>query len=170
MILPPDSASAGRIQDARRQGPSATATRASEGHPPPAGSGGCPDRPRITKDQRDALYDVILSRLIAIDDLWRAIDAEDFEKSERLAREYTDLLLLILNDLGWGSDGEALELTMPAEDLHRVFGLFHKRAARAFPIEQAEEAEVREARQENQLVLDACKVVFTTIDVQAMRA
>jgi hypothetical protein len=113
---------------------------------------------------------VILSRLIAIDDLWRAIDAEDFEKAERLGREYTDLLLLILNDLGWGSDGEALELTMPAEDLRHVFGLFHERAARAFPVEQAEEAEVREAREENQLVLDACKAVFTTIDVQAMRA
>ncbi|HEV7771635.1 MAG TPA: hypothetical protein VGO66_13385 [Solirubrobacterales bacterium] len=170
MTLPPDSASAGCSKDARGQGPSETAVIASEGHPPPAGSGGCPERPRITKDQRDALYDVILSRLIAIDDLWRAIDAEEFEKAERLGREYTDLLLLILNDLGWGSDGEALELTMPVEDLRRVFGLFHERAARAFPIEQAEEAEVREAREENQLVLDACKEVFTTLDVQAMRA
>lgn len=170
VTLPPDSASAERTQDARWQGSSATATRASEGHPPPAGSGGCPERPRITKGQRDAIYDVILSRLIGIEDLWRAIDTEDFEHAERLAQEYADLLMLILNDLGWGSDGEEVELTMPADDLRRVFGLFHKRAARVYPAEQVEEDEARKAREEKQLVLDACKVVFTTIDMQEMGA
>jgi hypothetical protein len=113
---------------------------------------------------------VILSRVVAIGDVPQAIYAEDFETAERLAREYISLLLLIVNDLGWGADGEAVELTMPDEDLRRVFGLFHKRAARLLSVEQPEEAEARVAREENQFVLDACKTVFTTLDMQAMGA
>jgi hypothetical protein len=67
----------------------------------------------ISHAQRDAVYDRILDRLSGIEDIWLAASGERYETADRLGREYSDELRLVLDDLGWG-DGpgvEAIELT-----------------------------------------------------------
>jgi hypothetical protein len=51
---------------------------------------------RITAAERDALYEQIAVRLSGIDDVWMAVEAEDYPKAERVAREFSDDLRLIL--------------------------------------------------------------------------
>lgn len=57
---------------------------------------------KITAEQRDALYDEILERLGGIDDIRMAASKGMFEMADRLAREYSDELRLVMDDLGWG--------------------------------------------------------------------
>ncbi len=78
----------------------------------------------ITAEQRDALYDRILNRLSGIDDVWMAASSADYDTADRLGREYSDELRLVLDDLGWGDGpgGEAIELTTEVDVLRRVFG------------------------------------------------
>jgi hypothetical protein len=54
----------------------------------------------ITSRQRDALYDRILDRLSGIGDVWLAVCAENYGAAERLGREYSDDLGLVLDDPG----------------------------------------------------------------------
>ena len=66
----------------------------------------------ITAAQRDALYDQILDRLSGIGDIELAIQAENYDDAERIGRDYSDDLRLLLDDLGIGEgDGEPVELT-----------------------------------------------------------
>jgi hypothetical protein len=77
--------------------------------------------PIITAAQRDALYDQILDRLSGIGDIEVAIQARDYEHAERIGREYSDDLRLLLDDLGIGEgDGGSVELNTPPEVLRRV--------------------------------------------------
>lgn len=55
----------------------------------------------ITSAQRDALYDQILDRLSGIGDIELAIQLENYDAAERLGREYSDDLRLLLDDLGF---------------------------------------------------------------------
>jgi hypothetical protein len=75
----------------------------------------------ITAAQRDALYDQILDRLSGIGDIEVAIQSENYDAAERIGREYSDDLRLLLDDLGIGDgDGEPVELTAPPEVLRRI--------------------------------------------------
>lgn len=53
----------------------------------------------ITAEQRDALYEHIYIRLSGIEAVWFAVSAGDYEKAESLGREFSDALLLVLDDL-----------------------------------------------------------------------
>jgi hypothetical protein len=122
----------------------------------------------VSLEERDALYEQVLDHLSGIGDLWAAIQREDFATADRLGREFGDDLRLV-EDLGWG-DGPAaktIELTMPAEQLHRIFtrlradaeGLRHS-AER----EEAEaEAETQEYRQRAARVTEACERVLSAV-------
>ncbi|HVD86713.1 MAG TPA: hypothetical protein VNB59_04830, partial [Solirubrobacterales bacterium] len=61
-------------------------------------------RPRITitADQRDAVYDAVLTHLSGIGDLLLVVEENDLERAYRLGREFSDDLRLVLDDLGWG--------------------------------------------------------------------
>lgn len=85
----------------------------------------------ITHAQCNALYDQILDRLSGIEDIWLAASTGKYEIADRLGREYSDELRLVLDDLGWG-DGpgvETLELSTALDVLRRVFGRLRETVA-----------------------------------------
>lgn len=123
----------------------------------------------VTAAQRDALYDRLLDRLSGIDDVWLAASTENYETAERLGREYSDDLRLILDDLGWGDGPEAeeIELATPPDVLRRVF----ERLRDSTETERAERASAwaasRELEERNRLVSEACRQVIEALDAEA---
>jgi hypothetical protein len=116
---------------------------------------------RITAAERDTLYEEIYVRLSAIDEVWMAAEAKDFEQAGRLAREFSDDLRLILDDLGWGEgSGEPLELTTPPDVLRRVCTRIRggSEALRDLEAEERAERQVREER--TQRTLETCRRVL----------
>jgi hypothetical protein len=120
----------------------------------------------ITHAQRDAVYDQILDRLSGIDDIWIAASKADFETADRLGREYSDELRIVLDDLGWG-DGpgpEAIELTTAPDVLRRLFGRMRDSAAGERERRQAGWLETRQLEERNRLVGEACEAVLARLD------
>jgi hypothetical protein len=122
----------------------------------------------ITAAQRDALYDNVLTHLSGIDGLWLAIMREDYATADRLGREFTDDLTLILDDLGWGDESsdasKPIELTTQTDVLHRVLGQLRSRAEQHARVE-LESISARRAEQSRaQLVVDTCNEVLTALD------
>jgi len=116
---------------------------------------------RITAAERDALYEQIAVRLSGIDDVWLAVEAEDYQRAERVAREFSDDLRLILDDLGWGAHGgEPLELTTPPDVLRRVCTRLRAKAEAQRETEEEERAETRLREEQTQRVLDTCQRVL----------
>jgi hypothetical protein len=119
----------------------------------------------ITAGQRDALYDQILDRLSGIGDIEVAIQAQDYSAAERLGREYADDLRLLLDDLGLGEgNGEPVELETPAEVLRRILPRLRELAEGHTASLEPEWAEVREVRERNRLVSEACQSVLAVLD------
>jgi hypothetical protein len=77
----------------------------------------------ITRAQRDAIYEMVISHLTAIGDVWLCIDRREFASAKRLGREFAEDLRL-LEDLGWSEtiDREAVALTVPPDELAHVKG------------------------------------------------
>lgn len=76
----------------------------------------------ISKDQRDALYELVRNHLGGLGDVWIAMEAKgDYATAERLALEFSEDFRF-LADLGWEPEDsrKAVELTMPREDLMEV--------------------------------------------------
>lgn len=122
----------------------------------------------VTSAQRDALYDWVLDRLSGIGDVWMAASSEDYELADRLGREYSDELRLVLDDLGWGDGpgGESIELTTSRDVLRRVFGRFRSGAvAQRHQHEQGWD-ESRALEERNRLVGEACETVLTALDAE----
>lgn len=125
----------------------------------------------ITQAQRDAFYDRILDRLSGIDDIWIAASKADFETADRLGREYSDELRLVLDDLGWG-DGPGvatIELTTAPDVLRRLFGHMRDSAAGERARRQAGWIETRQLEERNRLVGEACEAVLAGIDAGEAR-
>lgn len=125
----------------------------------------------ITGAQRDALYDQILDRLSGIDDIWTAASKADFETADRLGREYSDELRLVLDDLGWGegAGAETIELTTAPDVLRRLFGHMRDGAAGERARRQAGWTEARQLEERNRLVGEACEAVLAALDAGEAR-
>lgn len=118
----------------------------------------------ITSAQRDALYDQILDRLSGIGDIELAIQLENYDAAERLGREYSDDLRLLLNDLGFGpSDGSSVTLTSPPDVLRRVLPRLRELADGMVASQEPEWVEARELRDRNRLVAEACTNVLLSL-------
>ncbi len=116
---------------------------------------------RITAAERDALYEQIYVRLSGIDEVWIAAEAEDYARAERVAREFSDDLRLILDDLGWGEgSGEPLELGTPPDVLRRVCTRMRSRAEGMRAMEAEERAERRPREERTERVLETCRRVL----------
>ncbi len=75
----------------------------------------------ITTEERDELYNRIVVRLTAIDDVYTAVDEENWTKAQHLGEEFADLLRLVCDDLGWGEEQkDAFPLRTPPEVLRRA--------------------------------------------------
>jgi len=119
----------------------------------------------ITAEQRDALYDQILDRLSGIGDIELAIQSENYDAAERLGREYSDDLRMLLDDLGFGGgNGEPIELTAPPEVLRRVLLRMRNLAADYTASQEPEWAEARKLERRNRLVTEACEAVLADLD------
>ena len=118
--------------------------------------------PAIVGAQRDALYDEILSRMEAIDDVWRAAANGDYATADRLGREYCDELRLVLDDLGWGAttNEETIRLTTPAHVLRRLFVRLEEGAIAERARRRPEWEEHRRLEERNRLVGGACRDVL----------
>jgi len=119
---------------------------------------------RITAAERDALYDQIFVRLSGIDNLWLAAQEEDWEAADRLAREYTDELRLVLDDLGWGEgSGGELHMTTPPDVLRRVLTRMQRQAEVEQEAEEEERAEGRRHEEQRQRLMQACRRVLAEL-------
>jgi hypothetical protein len=121
----------------------------------------------ITGEERDALYDQILSHLSSLDDLRMALEAEDYDRAERLGVEFGDDFRL-LEDLGWGPPTSCtVQLTMSPEQLHRVFTRLHSDAEGLRQDEEREKAEIenetRDQRQRATRITEACNRVLSAV-------
>ena len=120
---------------------------------------------RISAAERDALYDQIYVRLSGIDGVWLAAQEEDYETADRLGREFSDDLQLVLEDLRWGEgSGEPLELTAPPDVLRRVFTRMRNRAESQQALEEEERAEGRRREEQTQRLMEACRRVLGELD------
>jgi hypothetical protein len=121
--------------------------------------------PTITAQERDALCDQILDRLSGIGDIELTIQAENYVAAERLGREYSDDLRLLLDDLGLGDgNGEPIKLTSPPEVLRRVLPRLRDLAVSHSASQEEEWAEVREIQERNRLVTEACRSVLADLE------
>lgn len=116
---------------------------------------------RITAAERDALYEQIVVRLSGIDEVWAAVEAGDYARADRVGREFSDDLRLILDDLGWGAgSGEPLELTSPPDVLQRVCARIQGSAEAQRQMEEDERARCQEREEQTQQVLETCRRVL----------
>lgn len=118
----------------------------------------------ITPAQRDALYDQILDRLSGIGDIELAIQLENYDAAKRIAREYSDELRLLLDDLGIGEgNGEPVELTLPPELLRRILPRLGELAKSHTASLEPEWIEASATKERNRLVLEACEAVLADL-------
>jgi len=119
---------------------------------------------RITAAERDALYEQIVVRLSGIDEVWIAVEAGDFERADQVAREFSDDLRLLLDDLGWGEgSGEPLELQTPPEVLRRVCTRMRARAEGEREQQEAERSEAQGREERTQQLLSTCLRVLRSL-------
>lgn len=109
----------------------------------------------LTPDERDALYRNLIVRLTGINDVYIAIEAENWDLAERLSREFSDLLRLA-QDLGWGEESRETVLTAPPEVLRGALSRLQERAKTAERDEAAEREELAAQGHQNQLLQDVC--------------
>ncbi|MDQ2631339.1 MAG: hypothetical protein M3Y75_10295 [Actinomycetota bacterium] len=105
----------------------------------------------IAKEERDALYERIVMRLNGINDVYTAVEDEDWAAAQKLGQEFSDLLRFVCDDLGWGEGAEErLDLSAPADVISRAAETLRDLAStdrEHFEMEKREaEAQENEAR------------------------
>ena len=118
--------------------------------------------PEITGEQRDALYEEIVTRLSGIDAVFRVVINGEFEAAQRLARDFADDLQLLVADLGWGerTDRPAIELTSPPDVLRRVLKRHHRSASDRLAIERDQVREAKDGEADCLLVMGTCQAIL----------
>jgi hypothetical protein len=76
----------------------------------------------LSAQERDELYHRAVIHLTGIDDVYTAVEEEDWAKAQRLGEEFSDLLRLLCSDLGWGDEEQkdTFPLRTPPEVLRRA--------------------------------------------------
>jgi hypothetical protein len=84
----------------------------------------------IAREQRDAIYEVVIDHLSGIEDVWIAVNQGDSATAKRLGRLFAEDLRL-REDLGWSEriDGETVELHLPVSELTRTIARVHEDVA-----------------------------------------
>jgi hypothetical protein len=72
----------------------------------------------ITRGQRDAIYEIVISHLTAIGDVWLCVKRREFADAKKMGREFAEDLRLS-EDLGWSEtiDRDTVTLTVPPGEL-----------------------------------------------------
>ena len=84
----------------------------------------------ITRTQRDALYELVSTRLTAIGDVWLSMKRREFADAKKMGREFAEDLRL-MEDLGWTEtiDDETVTLAQPPQELTSTLARLHKDAS-----------------------------------------
>lgn len=120
----------------------------------------------ITAQQRNLLYDDILTHLGGIGDIELAMNKKDYGTAHRLGLVFSDELRLMSEDLGWEEEapGERIELHTPPDVLRRALSRLRDIALTADASEEAERAELRENAERNHLIVEACRQVLAELE------
>jgi hypothetical protein len=111
----------------------------------------------ITGRQRELLYDVIVSRITAIDRVWLAVEAKEWKEARLLSREFSDLLRLVGDDLGWGEGREeAVQLTVPPDVLQGAIEVIKREALVEDDEQRQNRLEVAQIQIEREDTVEAC--------------
>lgn len=117
---------------------------------------------RISAEERDALYERILLRLNGIEDVYRAVEHEDWEAAQRLGLEFSDLLRFVCDDLGWGEEASrSLALATPPDVLRRAAGVIKEWVTVERLKHERERDEAAEGVAEAQLLQEACERILS---------
>ena len=118
--------------------------------------------------ERDAIYELALDHLSGFDDLRLAIGRGDLDTAQRLSLEFSDEQRLILYDLDWGDDVEraAFRLTLPPEELRRLFASLRQRVEVQIATEAQDETDAEHYRRRSALVKGACDRVLGILDAE----
>jgi hypothetical protein len=86
----------------------------------------------INREQRDALYELVINHLTAIGDVWIEFQRRDLATAKRQAREFVEDLHLV-GALGWDETIEVdrVTLTRPREELIATLTRLHRDAISA---------------------------------------
>jgi hypothetical protein len=86
----------------------------------------------ISREQRDALYELVVDHLTSIGDVWIEFQNRDLVTAKRQAREWVEELHL-MTDLGWEEtiDHDHVALTLPPEELVATLTRLHRRSTGA---------------------------------------
>lgn len=83
----------------------------------------------ITGRQRELFYGIALSRLTAIDGVWRAVEDHEWEDAQRLGREFSDLLRLVVTISGLGGGpGRSGSVHGPSRRSQRAIQILRREA------------------------------------------
>lgn len=115
----------------------------------------------VSREERDALHDLILDKLSGIDDLGLAIGRKDYRKAEHLAQLYHDYLTVVLVDLGWGDHRNSVgSFRSPPDVLARVLGRLREAAGSPHDFSKKDRSAAEQLEDRNRLVLEACNRVL----------
>ncbi|MGN6254527.1 MAG: hypothetical protein ACTHO8_06050 [Solirubrobacterales bacterium] len=118
----------------------------------------------ITGRQRELFYGIVLSRLTAIDGVWRAVEDHEWEDAQRLGREFSDLLRLVVDDLGWGEGREeAIRFTTPPDVLQRAIQILRREALVEDDEQREKRLEVAETQIERADAVEACDEILAQL-------
>lgn len=86
----------------------------------------------ISREQRNAIYELVLTHLTGIGDVWIEIENRDFARAKRLGRAFAEDLRL-LDALGWSEtiDRERVTLAIAPDELARTVARLHRDASAA---------------------------------------
>ncbi len=112
----------------------------------------------ITGAERNALYERIVMRLNGIDDVYRAVEQEDWASAQELGEEFSDLLRFVCTDLGWGERAdESLPLTAPPDVLTRAAATLRELAKSDADHFETERREAEEQENEARYLQQTCE-------------
>lgn len=117
---------------------------------------------KISGEQRDLLYESLFVHLSGIDAVWLAASQQDFEKADRLGRDFSEELRLVIDDLGWGEcrNDELVELTTPPAVIRRVVERVRTVAEAEDAEQKKDRAELHEAERKTQLLRSTCDEIL----------
>ena len=118
----------------------------------------------ITRAQRDAVYELVITRLTAIGDVWLSIQRREFADARKMGSEFAEDLRL-LEDLGWAEtiDRETASLTQPPQELTRTLARLHKDASASVGTYVSRPKDEEEAAQRDVAACEALGEILTRL-------
>lgn len=111
----------------------------------------------LSAAEREAIYAQVRADLLAVDDLRLAIEEDEHETADRLARRYVNELRLVINGLGWGDQGEgSAALTIPPDELRPILTELRDRAAELLKAPRKDQEAFRPPWEQAALMQDTC--------------